>query len=817
MARFTDREGHQTLFHRHLNAAEEPPVLMFYGVGGAGKTWLLKKLRSQVPTDIPSAYLDFDVAAGGRRFVLDPATALQSIRQQLNAPAPRFDLALAALRHKQGSAEETGLWIDVAAELLGTFVPGAGSVLKRLSSHALSRLKGTALEKFLASASGTQLAIELRAKTDQEIGNELVYYLAADLRESLPVHLHQAVTCVLFLDTFESIGAGYQNEEHKRLQEKWIQDLVAEFSFALTVIAGQNRLAWDEADPDWAAHLDQHLVGGLSENDARDFMVKCEIETPELQNSILATAKESTGGYHCFSLGLCADIVFNERKLGREPVAETLHFNPQEWEKLARRFLKSLASDAERRWIERLALTPRFDEAAARRAYSDNQSAAQDAAWESLHDYSFVERTPGCEWSSVRAEMRSALKNQPSAQERLCQDHQWWKEYWSSRSQSVADDSAGRAWYHFYSLDPNGAMKEWKSLTVTARTSIPARMREHSSLLRWLEPLGLLDGIPCSAEEAETIYSWGLELLEGSLNRRASLMKAIASFEAALRIITEKEFPQAWAIAQNSLGNAWKTMPIGSLANNIKKAIACFEAALRVSTEQDYPQDWAMIQINLGSAWNNLPTGSRSTNIAKTIACYEAALRVYTEQEFPQRWAAAQNNLGTVMKDLTTGDHTSNIEKAIACYLAVLRVSTEQAFSQDWAITQNNLGTAWCKLPTGDRTANFGNAIACYEAALRVFTEQEFPQEWATIQFSLGGVWIEIPSGNRSANLAKAIDYYNNALRVRTELEFPREWAMTQSNLGETWGELQSGDRSSNLANLHHSVRRGKALIHSGS
>ena len=53
----------------------------------------------------------------------------------------------------------------------------------------LSQLEGTPLEKLLASIAGTQLTIELRRLTDQEIGNELLHYLGADLRESLPVHL----------------------------------------------------------------------------------------------------------------------------------------------------------------------------------------------------------------------------------------------------------------------------------------------------------------------------------------------------------------------------------------------------------------------------------------------------------------------------------------------------------------------------------------------------------------------------------------------------------------------------------------------------
>jgi tetratricopeptide (TPR) repeat protein len=799
MARFTDREDQQAIFHRHLFSTQEPPVLVFYGVGGTGKTWLLRKLRSQLPADIPFAYLDFDIAANGGRFVSDPATALQSIRQQLAAPAPRFDLALSMLRHKQGAPPEPGMWLDVAAELVGNFVPGGGTVLKILSKHALSRIKGTDLEKLLSDISGSQLVKELRAKTDQEIGNELIYYLADDLRAALPVHLQRAVSCVIFLDTFEAVGSGFQNEEHKRSQEEWIRKLASEFNFALTVIAGQNRLFWDEVDPNWASNLDQHIVGGLSAEDARHFLADCGIISTDLQASILSTSKESTGGYHCFSLGLCADIVANERRGGNEPTADTLRFNPQDWENIARRFLKSLLSDSERRWIERLALTPRFDEDAARWAYSSGRSASQDAAWEGLHSYSFVERISGGGWSSIRTEMRSALKNQPSAQERAKHDHQLWKDYWSGRSEAVADDAAGLAWYHSYYLDPEESIGIWGELVESARTSVPARMREHSRILGWLEPLMLLEIPPRTQVEANTLGKWGVELSESSLSEGLNRQKSIACCESALQVYTERAFPQEWAGIQNLLGIVWGRLFTGDQTANCKKAIAYYEAALRVFTEQEFPGDWAWIQSNIGYAWGRMPIGDRTENLKKVMAYNEAALRVFTEQEFPLGRAHTSCILGGAWGDLPTGDRTENCKKAIAYYEAALRFYTEQEFPRDWARIQNHLGGAWSGLPTGDRTENLKKAIAYNEAALRVFTEQEFPSDWATCQRNLGGAWSSLPTGDRTENLKKAIAYNEAALRVLTEQEFPSVWATCQSNLGGAWSRLPTDDRTENL------------------
>jgi tetratricopeptide (TPR) repeat protein len=808
MARFTDRETQQATFQRHLFSPREPQVLVFYGVGGTGKTWLLRKLREQVPADIPVAYLNFDVADGGKRFVDDPVSALQSIRQQLAAPTPRFELALAMLHHKQGHVTEPGSgvpWMDVAGDILSSFIPGSGPVFKFLSKSAVARLEGKPLERLLRSPMGTDLVIELRKMTDQEIENNLLRYLSDDLTESLPTHLNRAVSCVIFLDTFESVGAGFQNTEHKRSHEKRIQDLAAQCPFALVVIAGQNRISWDE-DLDWAEYLDQHLVGGLSENDARQFLTRCDITAAKLQDCILATSKESTGGYHCFSLGLCANIVVNEREAGREPEAETLRFHPQDWNKLSRRFLKSLDSDADSIWIERLALTPRFDEAAARWAYSSERSTAQAAAWRKLQGYSFAERLSDSEWFSIRAEMRAALRNQPSAQERVTVDHQLWKDYWSSRSEAVADDAAGLAWYHFYYLDPVRAMKTWSELAKAARTSVPTRMKEHSSLLRWQDPLDLLVVHPLSEVKAEALLSWAYELGSGSGNDNSRLRKAIECLEMALRFLTEVEHPDSWAHIQTNLGIMWMKLTTGDLAENLEKAIAFNEAALRVRTERDHPRARATTQVTLGNALFYLTSRRLSLSkvqcmehLEKAVVYYEAALLVFTEETFPFQWAAIQDNLGCVFGAFWTGERAISLGRAIACHEAALRIRTEREFPRDFARTQTHLGNAWWQMPTGDHAANVEKALQCYEKALRAVPEHEFPTDWSTIQNYLGEAWRTSPTGDLASNLEKAIGHYEAALRVLSVNEFPQDWVIIQNHIANALIKMPTGDRKTNL------------------
>ena len=79
-------------------------------------------------------------------------------------------------------------------------------------------------------------------------------------------------------------------------------------------------------------------------------------------------------------------------------------------------------------------------------------------------------------------------------------------------------------------------------------------------------------------------------------------------------------------MTQNNLGLAYSFLPAGDRRANLGKAIACFEAALRVCTESDFPEQWAKAQNSLGAAYGRLPTGNRGANLRQAIAWQSVAL-----------------------------------------------------------------------------------------------------------------------------------------------------------------------------------------------
>ena len=818
---FTNRESELAVFQRGLARMRTPlPVLAFYGVGGNGKTWLIRRLAESAGT-VPTALIDLEPRAGGSPLHTDSARALAEIRGQFEDVAcPRFDLALAWLRFRQGVNDEpqfkgTGAAANVweflreAGEALADDVPGA-NVLNWLAGQVTKpvweRLKDTPAVKRLASEAGQEDYVGLKKMQPVDIYPELAGRLLRDLSENLPLGEGDACRGVILIDTFEALRHGAESETRAHYREGWVRDLYAIDSPVLIVIAGRDRLVWDEVDPDFRdeKYLEQHLVGGLSEQDALGFLSDCGIENEDLQEALLRVCSiegdaGSSGGYHPYSLGLSVDTSLSDLNRGIEPDAGTFAMAPGDQRALALRFLKSLSSSAHEMWVKQLALSPRFDETAAREMFGPS-GIEQESAWDTLGDYSFVREadTPG--WWTLHSCMRDALVNTSSDKDE--EAHQRWREHWSRRARTATDDFASLAWFHKQALDPVAAATEWKRLAENARESL--RMLDHYRLLGWWDACDPTTRRPGSSDSAETqaraLLMLGRECTCAQLGDRAeNIQRGVRYYDAALRIYTESDFPADWAETQRLLGQAHLALPIGDRADNIQRAASFFEAALRIYTESTFPNEWALTQCDLGTAYARLPSGDEAENIERAVHCHEAALRIWTECHSADYWAMAQHRLGSVYLTLHSGDRTANLRRAIECYESALRIWTESEVPNDWASTQMGLGTAYMSLPTGDRAANVRRAIEFFEASLRVHTESNFPRPWAKIQHNLGVAYSSLPGGDGTKNLRRAIEFYEAALRVHTEGDLPHLWAVGQVALGRAYMRLPRGDSAEKL------------------
>ena len=460
---FTDREQYLATFERHLQleSAEDSQILVFYGVGGTGKTTLVQKLCAGLDSQnqpLPYARFNLDNIADQTQAYREILLRLRAdLENSFRLEFPRFDLGLAVVLARDGGTPPPMLKVsphlNVAFEVAMDFMPSFVKATTKLVGMELNRAvkNSDKLEQWVRRMGGTDAVLTLNqalAQDEQIVQEELIRRFAQDLAAHLPERPGRAVRGVLFLDTYEALWTGRESGQsaQARLLDGWVRTL-AEFCLSsgiLLVITGRDRLSWD-SEPDWEGCLDQHLMGGVSARDAQDFLSRRGIGPPPsseaepLQQAIMrcADAGAALPSCHLLTLALCADIVLNTRQAdgGRDPAPQMFSTIPtaQVAGALATRFLKSLHSRNLELWVEALSLTPRFDEAAALALDSDRLYHNGRAGWEQIIGYSFmVAESSG--FYRMHRTMREALRARLRP-ETVQTQNAWFQRHWQERGE----------------------------------------------------------------------------------------------------------------------------------------------------------------------------------------------------------------------------------------------------------------------------------------------------------------------------------------------------------------------------------------------
>ena len=309
---FTDREELIAAFERNL-AHKQPQdhrVLVFYGDGGIGKTTLLQKLEQLHRQRCPQALMGRLDLAGAD--TTPPDLLLYRLRRLFpTIPFPSFSLALAEYGRRFHPEQVYG---SDRKELL----QGAGPYADVLAGglEVLGQLSGVGLAVSTMKAAATakrQLSdwVERRAEpwlqrsqslSEEQLLAQLPLQWAKDFRQAISSQLDHdwddAITYsgpppLIAFDTYETLWHSGMGKSGRRREprERWLVDLVSELPGVLWVIGGRDRLSWEEGyDKAWSEACEQHLVGQLSEDDARSFLAKRGIEEPAIVEKILRQA-----------------------------------------------------------------------------------------------------------------------------------------------------------------------------------------------------------------------------------------------------------------------------------------------------------------------------------------------------------------------------------------------------------------------------------------------------------------------------------------------------------------------------------------------
>ena len=361
---FTDREDARDLFSAAIGETDTQDsykVLMWYGVGGQGKSALLRELdrmarafneveaEKKADRTLIPAKIDFDDERLKR---ID--AALYSIRLQLaqgsgfsfhtfdtafiayyKKTRPGIDIATAFPELFKGEREGMMDLIDVldgplsiATDLASAALPGANLLYKwgaRLTGKLASWWKSR----------GNEVLAGIEHLQPEQLLERLPSYLGIDICDGIKAK--PKLRPVILVDTYEALwrDRGQKDGLADRRTDAWVRLLVQDAPGVLFVIAGRDKLRWGEIDEAWNGVIDAHLLGGLSDEDADLFLTQVPIDDAAIREVIVS----SSNGLP-FYLDLQVSQYEAMREQGGTPVAEQFGGTPSD---ILARFLEHLS------------------------------------------------------------------------------------------------------------------------------------------------------------------------------------------------------------------------------------------------------------------------------------------------------------------------------------------------------------------------------------------------------------------------------------------------------------------------------------------
>jgi hypothetical protein len=311
---FVDRERPLKVFEEEAFAIppDSAKLLVFYGIGGQGKTALCRELWRRTGDDRSYSFLRRAELDLHPRIKTDPDLLLVWIRNAFvrsGVVLPCFDLAFTiawdANRGEQAIPKMDGGWLarrkeeigETTTDLMSAFassgVPVLGAVIRSVGGWAIKR----GYEAYLHQTRDAlvQLYRDGELKKPYEISALLPWMLAQDLNYHLTRHPDDRF--VLFVDEYERVfdegGAGVRWKENPF--DRHMRELVRESNGLLVVFFSRERLPWED-DPSWRPDLvdAQHLMGGLADTDADRFLRAIPIEDATLRATMIEGARETS-------------------------------------------------------------------------------------------------------------------------------------------------------------------------------------------------------------------------------------------------------------------------------------------------------------------------------------------------------------------------------------------------------------------------------------------------------------------------------------------------------------------------------------------
>lgn len=400
---FVDRESARTAFKDFVTTDDkEYNVLMYYGIGGVGKSMLLaENERSFQQLFANSILFSVDLHDASKRTI---DSALLEFVENCSCKRIKFEafnLAYTLYFSKKHAGEEydrksfVNNGFNLFFKILGVFDNGAietvVDIIERIVNFAKKRSLDDAVLEDLKHFDILSLP---------EIEQRLPAYFQYDISRYLSDNPN---THILFsIDTFEALNVQQTEEIHRRNNEEWIQDIIANFNSdsipnCRFVIYGRDKIAWEE---EWDSFITQFELQDFSREWTKQYLDSAGIKEASIIRKIISNSKG-----HPFYLYLSAKTYTDIRNQGKTPTIEDFGKNPKE---IIRRFIYNL-SDEEVNILKYLAVTNTFSYEIFTYVLSKFHIACDPERFKHIISYSFIHGLSGDEFY-IHSLMRNGLQ-----------------------------------------------------------------------------------------------------------------------------------------------------------------------------------------------------------------------------------------------------------------------------------------------------------------------------------------------------------------------------------------------------------------------